>query len=71
MPAHDCNNVIKHNIQYPQLCILYFKTGNGKSNFAKHLLHNTQPMGPTEDIMNILHLAKEGGHMNTTKLSYL
>jgi hypothetical protein len=37
MPALDCCNVIKHNIyiQYPQLCILYFKTGKREIKLCK------------------------------------
>jgi hypothetical protein len=60
MPALDCSIVIKHYIQYPQLCILYFKIGNRKTNFAKHMLHIRQSVGPKEDIMNILHATKNG-----------
>jgi hypothetical protein len=37
-----------------------FKTGNNRSNFAKHLLDTNHSMGPITDIMNVLHVIKKG-----------
>jgi len=42
-----------------------------KSNSAKRMPHNRQSMGPTEDIMNIVHVTKKGGNEHSTKVSYL
>jgi len=42
-----------------------YKYGNKLSKFAQHLLDNKHYIGTMEDIMEILHVTKKGGIMNT------
>ena len=42
-----------------------FKHGNGCSKFAQHLLENRHSIGPIDEIMEILHIIKEGKMMDT------
>jgi hypothetical protein len=47
-----------------------FKNGEKKSNFAKHLVHNCNIMGPIED-MDILHMTKKScTREHTGEVSY-
>jgi hypothetical protein len=42
-----------------------YKYGNGKSKFAQHLSGNKYSIGSMEEIMEILHITRKGGMMNT------
>ena len=42
-----------------------FRHGNGCSKFAQHLLENKQSIGPTNEIMTVLHVVKKGKMMDT------
>jgi hypothetical protein len=42
-----------------------YKHGNGISKFVQHLLDNKHSIGTMLDIMEILHVTKKGGIMNT------
>ena len=48
-----------------------YKYRNGKSKFAQHLLDNEHSIGPTEDIMKMLHINEKGKMMNTLENLYI
>jgi hypothetical protein len=48
-----------------------FKYGNNKSKFAQHLLENKHAFGPTEDIMDIVHITNKGKMMDTLERHYI
>jgi hypothetical protein len=45
--------------------------GNGKSNFALHLLENGHDIGLMEDIMNTIHITGNGRLMDTLEKFYI
>jgi hypothetical protein len=69
LTCHDYNKIIGQtgrpfNVRFQE----HFrdsKYGNGKSNFAQHLIDNKHSITPMEDIMEILHITKKESMMNT------
>jgi uncharacterized protein (UPF0335 family) len=49
----------------------YFKYNIKKSSFATHLLENNHSMGPTEEVMDILHTTRKGKYMDTVEKFYI
>jgi hypothetical protein len=46
------------------------KYGNNKSKFAQHLLDNKHSIGPTENIMDLIHTTNKGKTLNTLEKFY-
>jgi len=44
---------------------------NNKSKFAQHLLGNEHPIGPMENIMDILHTTNKGRMLDTLEQFYI
>jgi len=42
-----------------------FKTGNCRSNFARHLIENNLSIDRIENIIKVSHVIWKGGHMNS------
>jgi hypothetical protein len=50
--------------------VLLFKANKQKSSFAQHLMHYRHAIGPTQDIMDVVHITKKGRMMDTLEKNF-
>jgi transposase len=48
-----------------------YKYPNNKSKFAQHVLEEGRSFGPVNEIMDVLHIAKKGGMLDTLERFYI